>query len=227
MKTIITGGSRGIGLAIARALPGEVGVVSRTEAPGVPWEPADVADRAAVNAALDRLHGRLGGTDALVVCAGHTEHVPAGGDDEAWNRVIAANLTGAYHAATWAAPKLPRPGGRIVAISSIAAYSGGSAGGAIAYSAAKAGVLGLTRALARELAPQGIAVNAIAPGLIAGTGFFGPGDQQPRIDAATPQIPAGCPGTPEDVADAVKYLLAADYVHGQVLHVNGGWYFGG
>lgn len=119
--------------------------------------------------------------------------------------------------------------GRIICISSIAAYTGGSAGGALAYGAAKAGVLGLVRALARELAPTGIAANAIAPGLVAGTDFFGPGDHTERVERTVAQIPAGRPGAPDDVAAAAAFLASpgADYINGQVLHVNGGWYLGG
>ncbi len=218
MRVIITGGNRGIGRAIAAAVD-QAAIIGRDEeslrASGLPWAAADVTDKPALHAALDDLQAQLGGVDALVACAGST------GSD--WDDVIAANLTGAYLAAEWAAPRVTRPGA-IVLISSIAAYSGGSRAGAVAYSAAKAGVLGLMRGLARELAPQGVAVNAVAPGFIAGTGFFGGADPSDRL---VPQIPAGRAGHVDDVAGAVAYLLHAPYVHGQVLHVNGGWYFGG
>ena len=217
MRVIITGGNRGIGAAIAARET--AAIVGRDEASlrasGLPWAAADVSDGPALRAALDGLEEQLGGVDALVACAGST------GSD--WDNVIAANLTGAYLAAEWAARRVTRPGA-IVLISSIAAYSGGSRGGAVAYSAAKAGVLGLMRGLARELAPQGVAVNAVVPGFIAGTGFFGGNDPSDRL---MPQIPADRAGHVDDVAGAVAYLLRARYVHGQVLHVNGGWYFGG
>ena len=229
MRVIITGGNRGIGRAIVDALDADVAIVGRDEASlaavGVPWAAADVSDRVALNAALDRLESELGGVDAVVANAGATGGVVAGrGDEETFDRVIAANLKGAYLTADWAARRLPRPGGALVLLSSIAAYMGGSAGGALGYAAAKAGVLGLTRALASELTPVGIAANAVAPGFIAGTDFFGGGDPSDRL---VPQIPAGRAGHPGDVAAAVRYLLDAPYVFGQVLHVNGGWYLGG
>ena len=127
-----------------------------------------------------------------------------------------------------AAPHLSRPGGRIVNVSSIAAFMGGSAPGALAYASAKAGVLGLTYALARELSPQGITVNAIAPGLVLNTGFFGGPLPEERLEATIAQTPVGRAGCPEDVAAAVHYLASpqASFVTGEVLNVNDGWLFG-
>jgi 3-oxoacyl-[acyl-carrier protein] reductase len=113
------------------------------------------------------------------------------------------NLRGAFCTIQAAVPHLRLNGGRIMSISSIAAYSGGSRPGAAAYAAAKAGLLGLTRGLARELTPQGTTVNAIAPGFIE-TDFHG------------------------DDAAAAAFLASptAAYISGQVIHVNGGWWFG-
>lgn len=125
-----------------------------------------------------------------------------------------------------AAPHLRPPGGRIITISSIAAYTGGSRPGAAAYAAAKAGLLGLTRGLARELTPEGIAVNAIAPRFIQ-TDFHG--DNAARaIDAVVQEIPAGRVGQPDDVAGVAAFLAspAAAYISGQAIHINGGWWFG-
>lgn len=240
----MTGGNRGIGRAVAQSLSDNgmlVGILGRDERAlqraarelQGPWARADVGRRAELEPALAQLYASLGRLDVIVCCAGFSEHVSIGNDPDeaeaAWDRVIETDLKGAFLCSRWAAERLPRPGGRIICISSIAAYTGGSAGGALAYGAAKAGVLGLVRALARELAPAGIAANAIAPGLVDGTDFFGPGDQTERVERTVAQIPAGRPGAPDDVAAAAAFLssLGADYINGQVLHVNGGWYLGG
>lgn len=96
------------------------------------------------------------------------------------------------------------------------------------YSAAKAGVIGLTYSLAGDLAAKGIIVNAIAPGLVLDTEFFGERMTEERLRRTVAQIPVGRPGRPTDIAAAVRYLASAEasYVTGQVHHVNGGWVFG-
>ena len=125
------------------------------------------------------------------------------------------------------APRMTRPGGRIVNISSIAAFTGGSRAGSTAYAAAKAGVLGLTYGLARELSPQGITVNAIAPGFIANTGFTGEWSEE-RVRGIIAETPVGRGGHVNDVVAATLYLSSpeASFVTGEVLNVNGGWLFG-
>jgi 3-oxoacyl-[acyl-carrier protein] reductase len=137
-------------------------------------------------------------------------------------------LKGAFLMSVGLAPQLARPGGRIVNIGSIAAYTGGSRGGVIGYGTAKAGLHGLTVALARELSSAGITVNTISPGLIAETDFFGGGLTPERIQQAAAQIPAGRAGTPDDVAHTIYFLASpgAAYITGEVIHVNGGWLFG-
>jgi 3-oxoacyl-[acyl-carrier protein] reductase len=245
-RAIVTGGSSGIGAAIARAFSehgAEVGLIARreerlreieSELPGrTASKAADVADGEAIHAAVDQLAQELGGLDILVNDAGFTHHVFTDTDsDEAerlWDEVVDANLKGAFLASHAAAPHLSRPGGRIINISSIAAYTGGSQPGGLAYAAAKSGLIGLTYALARELSPQGITANAIAPGFIPQTGFFGPdGVDEDRIKAVSERTPAGRPGEPEDIAGAAVYLAsdAASFVTGQVIQVNGGWEFG-
>ena len=125
------------------------------------------------------------------------------------------------------APHLPRPGGRIINVSSIAAFTGGSRPGAVAYAAAKAGLIGMTYALARELSPQGITVNAVAPGFVAGTEFTGQWSEE-RVRGIVAETPVGREGHPNDIAAAVRYLASPDasFVTGEVLNVNGGWLFG-
>jgi 3-oxoacyl-[acyl-carrier protein] reductase len=243
MRALVTGGSSGIGLAAAKALgaggaavaliardPARLQVAADQIGTSAIWTSADVADPGAVKAAVDDAVQRLGGLDVVVAAAGFGMHfgteTPYDEAVSAWDREVGTNLRGAFLTIQAAAPHLSRPGGRIITISSIAAYTGGSAPGAAAYAAAKAGLLGLTRGLARELTPQGITVNAIAPGFID-SDFHGD-DRQQRIDAVIDRIPAGRVGQPDDVAGAVAFLAsaAAGYISGQVIHVNGGWLFG-
>jgi 3-oxoacyl-[acyl-carrier protein] reductase len=244
-RTIITGGSSGIGLAIAHAFSEHamsVGLIARGEErlreetrglPGEhPWRAADVGRREQITAAIGELAGELGGLDVLVNDAGFAGHVFTDTDPEhaerIWDEVLDANLKGTFLTTLAAAPHLSRPGGKIINISSIAALTGGSQPGSLAYAAAKAGVHGLTFSLARELGPEGITVNAIAPGFIPETDFFGGEVDEDRVRAVSEQTPLGRPGQPHDVAGAAVYLAsdAASFVTGQIIQVNGGWSFG-
>lgn len=124
---------------------------------------------------------------------------------------------------------LGRDPGRLAdAARATGAVVGGSTG-ALAYAAAKAGTDGLTRALSSELGPQGLAVNAIAPGYIAETRFFGDGDQTDRERLFSERIPSGRVGRPHEVAALVGFLCSADadHIRGQVLHINGGQHYAG
>lgn len=241
---IITGASSGIGRAIAGRLAADgirLGLLGRdpdrlAEAAdaghAVAVERADVTDRRALTAALDRIRGALGHVDIVVTSAGGTGGVDTAQDPDraaaTWHDVLDRNLTGTFYTLLVLARHLPRPGGRVITLSSIASATGGS-GGALAYAAAKAGTDGLTRALAGELGPQGIAVNAVAPGYVAGTRFFGEGDQSERRERFTRLIPSGRAGEPADVAALVSFLCRpeADHIRGQVLHVNGGQHLAG
>jgi 3-oxoacyl-[acyl-carrier protein] reductase len=243
LRVLVTGGSRGIGLAVAQALGGDGGRTAliardeerlrdaaRTVAGERTWRAADMADAAAIKTAVDQCTEWLGGVDVLVLAAGFGSYFGADTPYEdavaAWDHEVGVDLRGAFLTCQAAAPYLMRPGGRIIMISSIAAYTGGSTPGAAAYAAAKAGLIGLTRGLARELTPQGITVNAIAPGFIA-TDFHGEHLDQ-AAERATALIPAGRVGQPDDVAGTAAFLAspAANYISGQVIHVNGGWLFG-
>jgi 3-oxoacyl-[acyl-carrier protein] reductase len=174
---------------------------------------------------------RYGRVDVLVNNAGYLLAVtladPSAGVD-ALTEVLNVNLVGAYRVTAALSDLLVRPGGRVVNVSSIAAFTGGSGSGAAqGYAAAKAGLLGLTYGMARELGPQGVTVNAVAPGFIADTGFT-EGFPPERVRMLVDSTMVGRAGDVADIAAAVGYLASpeAGWVCGQVLNVNGGTLFG-
>ena len=234
---LVTGGSRGIGAAIALELAGAghdiwLNYQSNTagaEAVAATVEgfgrrcrlvPFDVADEAAALAALGPLLAEQA-PFALVHNAGITrDALAATMTREQWDRVLAVHLTAFYLLTKLVLkPMIGARGGRIVAISSISGQTGES--GQMNYSAAKAGLIGAVKALAREMGRCGILVNAVAPGLIATVMTA-----ELPLDKLKPLIPLRRAGTPEEVAGAVGFLLGpkAGYITGQVLAVNGGLY---
>jgi 3-oxoacyl-[acyl-carrier protein] reductase len=243
-RTVITGGSSGIGRAIGVSLAERDGarvvLLGRDESKlraacdeagqSASWWQCDVADAEQVREVVDAAGTELGGIDLLVTAAGYgtyfTTTTPFDEAMRAWDDQLGTNLRGAFLTIQAAAPHLRRPGGRIVTISSIGAFTGGSSPGGMAYAAAKAGLIGLTRGLARELSGEGITANAVAPGYIDTP--FHKGRPKEAADAAVAQIPAARLGQPKDVAAAVRFLASdeASYMTGQVVHVNGGWWFG-
>lgn len=241
---IITGGNSGIGRATAEAFVktnARVAIIGRdrerlletaqTLGAGVVWQQADVAQREQVVRAVNAIVERFGTIDVLVNVAGFahgvTTDMPIEEAEENWDSVLDANLKGSFLMVMAVAPHLRRSGGRIINISSIAAFTGGSRAGSTAYAAAKAGVLGLTYGFARELSSQGITVNAIAPGFIANTTFTGMWSDE-RVQGIIAETPVGRGGHPNDIAAAALYLASpeASFVTGEVLNVNGGWLFG-
>jgi 2-hydroxycyclohexanecarboxyl-CoA dehydrogenase len=187
---------------------------------------ADVTDRGAVDAALDTVRMELGPIQIMVTSAGLDSFEPFTEITvESWDRILAINLTGTFHCLQAAVPDmLAARWGRMVTISSSSAQSG--AVRMAHYVASKGGVIGLTKALALELAPHGITVNAIPPGVIdtpmarraESAGNLG------KIEKIAARIPVGRAGTPDDIAAICGFLCSkeAGYITGQVIGVNGG-----
>jgi NAD(P)-dependent dehydrogenase (short-subunit alcohol dehydrogenase family) len=233
-RAIVTGGARGIGEAVSRALAakgaevavvdvdGEAAVAVASSLVGATAYRADVRDAPA----LERLDELIGSAAVLVNAAGiqrvgPSETLP----DNAWDEVVGVNLTGVFHCCRiFGRSMLAAGGGAIVNVASISAHVGMP--GRAAYCAAKAGVVGLTRALGVEWAARGVRVNAVAPGYV----------RTPLVEdaiaagvihetAVVGRVPAGRLATPEEVADAIVFLVSPDarFVVGQTLVVDGGY----
>jgi len=237
---IVTGGSRGIGLAVASLLAedGAAVVVSgrdagrlarasnEIEALGgtVLGVVADAASRADVDRLVDTAKERFSRIDILVNNAGMTrDGLLLRMKDADWDEVLQVNLRGAFLALRAVAKAMVRQkSGRVINIASTAGAMGNA--GQVNYAAAKAGLIGMTKAAARELAHWGILVNAVAPGLID-TDMTAVVPAEAR-EALLAQVPLKRIGTGRDVAEMVRFLAGdgAAYVTGQVFHVNGGLY---
>jgi 2-hydroxycyclohexanecarboxyl-CoA dehydrogenase len=240
---VVTGAASGIGLGVARRLGSDGDRVALLDRQGDAAERAaaelreqgataaayevDVADWSAVSAAFDRVRADLGPVGVLVTSAG-IESFDAAVDitPDTWGRILAVNLTGTFACIQAALPDMIDAGwGRIVTISSSSAQSG--APYMAHYSASKGGVIGLTKALARELAGAGITVNTIPPSLVDTPMAR---DAEARglvnVDTMAAMVPLGRAGTPDDIAAACAYLCSdgGSYVTGQVIGVNGGMY---
>ena len=217
---LITGGSRGIGAATARrfAAGGCKVVINYHRSQAQAEALAAEIGGWAVQADVDK-YCQL---DILICNAGIAQQKLFGDlTDDDWRRMFAVNVDGVFHAVRAALPHfIHRKAGRIVTVSSMWGQVGGSC--EVAYSAAKAAVIGLTRALAKELGPSGITVNGVSPGVIS-TEMNAHLDRE-ALAALAEETPLGAIGTPEDVAEAIWYLSsdAARFVTGQVLAPNGG-----
>ncbi len=182
---------------------------------------ADVRDAAPMEALMKQVKEKFGGLDILVNNAGIIrDRTLRKMTLEEWHAVIQTNLDGVFHSCKFGTEIL-RDGGRIVNIASVAGLVGFH--GQTNYAAAKAGVIGMTRVLAKELARRQITVNAIAPGVIQ-TAMLGEVKDEVKAEYLK-QIPAGRLGQPEDIANAVLFLASEEssYITGQVLPVTGGW----
>jgi 3-oxoacyl-[acyl-carrier protein] reductase len=238
-RVLVTGASRGIGRAIALGAAAAGFAVTahyrsgRAEAESLAAQIAasggeasalgfDIADRAAAAEALERDMGERGAYYGVVCNAGIAADAafPALSDED-WDRVLRTNLGGFYNVVKPLVMPMVRAkrGGRIVTLSSVSGISGNR--GQVNYSAAKAGIIGATKALAVELASRGITVNCVAPGIIDTDMAKGA-----PLDHILPSIPMGRIGRPEEAAAAVCFLLsdAASYITRQVISVNGGMF---
>ena len=240
---IVTGGGSGIGLAISERLAGDGAAVAVFDRDGASAETAaakitaaggsaigaavDVTDRSQIDAGVEDVRARLGPPTILVNSAGLDGFDPfLDISADTWDRILAVNLTGTFQCCQAVVPDmLEQQWGRIVNISSSSAHSGQPL--MTHYVAAKAGVIGFTKALALELAPKGITVNTIPPGFIdtpmlrkaERRGLLGKG-----VEHAAAQTPVRRAGRPDDIAAACAFLVRdeASYITGQVIGVNGG-----
>ncbi|MFZ2445839.1 MAG: 3-oxoacyl-[acyl-carrier-protein] reductase [Syntrophobacteraceae bacterium] len=240
---VVTGASRGIGRAIAVSLAGPECdiIVNYNASPGPAAETAalvaekggtahllrfNVADADAVKDAFKQIVDRHGRVDVLVNNAGISrDNLLALMKPSEWDEVMNTNLKGAFLCSQAVVkPMMRQRYGRIVNVTSVVGVIGNP--GQCNYSAAKAGLIGFTRSLAREIVSRKITVNAVAPGFIE-TDMTLALPEKAR-EALLTQIPAARYGTPEDVAAAVAFLAsdAAGYITGQVIHVNGGMFMG-
>lgn len=182
-----------------------------------------------VNKVIPQVAESLGGhIDILINNAGHLigRQPTAEMTDEHWHTVIDVNLSSAFYCTRATIPFMNRGWGRIVNMSSLAGRNGAGPG-AVAYAASKAGLFGLTRGLAKELAAQGINVTAVAPGLILNTPFHETFTSETAKQATIAGIPLKRGGTPEEVATTVLYLASdmASFVTGEIIEINGGAWF--
>ncbi len=240
---MVTGASRGIGRAIALAFaePTTAVVVNYRSGKETAEEtaaaieklggravlkPFDVSDGEAVKRAFKETVDALGRLDVLVNNAGITrDNIFPRLKESDWDAVFETNLKGVFFCSQAAIrPMLKQRFGRIINITSVVGFTGNP--GQCNYAAAKAGIMGLTRSLARELVSRNITVNAVAPGYIE-TEMTQALSEKAREELLA-QIPAGRTGCPEEVAAAVRFLASeeAAYITGQVIHVNGGMYMG-
>ena len=239
MRTVIvTGAAKGIGKAIAKefankgynvvinyktseAAAMELKEELASEGKSVEIYKADVSKKEEVKGLIDFTINRFGKIDVLVNNAGISEIIPfADIDEENWDKMIDNNLKSVYLTTKEAIENMLKyKDGHIINISSIWGITGASC--EVHYSTAKAGIIGFTKALAQEMGPSNIKINAIAPGIID-TDMNKELSKEELIEIEK-EIPLGKMGKAEDVAKAVAFLAESDYVTGQIIRIDGGW----
>lgn len=235
---LVTGATRGIGKAIAEELAtkGYTVVGTATSEKGAESISAylgekgkglvlNVADAASIDAVLKQIKAELGDIDVLVNNAGITrDGLLMRMKDDDWFDIIQTNLTSVYRLSKAVLRPMMKKGGRIISIGSVVGSMGNP--GQANYCAAKAGLVGFSKSLAKEVASRGITVNVVAPGFIATDMTDELSEDQKN--AILSQIPAGELGSPQDIAKAVAFLASDDarYINGETIHVNGGLYMG-
>nr|WP_319387005.1 3-oxoacyl-[acyl-carrier-protein] reductase [uncultured Roseibium sp.] len=234
-NALVTGATGGIGEAIARMLHAQGASVSLSGTRAEKLEalaselgerafvtPANLSDREAVDALLPAAEEKMGSVDILVNNAGITrDNIFMRMKDEEWDQVLEVNLSSGFRLCRAAIKgMMKRRSGRIIGITSVVGVTGNP--GQVNYAAAKAGMIGMYKSLAREVASRNITVNAVAPGFIETAMTDALNDKQKESILAS--VPAGRLGTSAEIASAVLYLASeeAAYVTGQTLHVNGG-----
>ena len=236
---VVTGGASGIGEAVVRSLCRDgfavainynsseaeaIALASELSAEGsnVITVKADVSSAEQVNAMMKTVNEKLGAPDVLVNNSGIAQQLLFTDiTDKDWSRMIGVNLTGTFNTCRSVLPfMISKKSGRIVNISSMWGQVGASC--EVHYSASKAGVIGLTKALAQEVAPSGITVNCVAPGAVE-TKMMSSFSQE-DINSLCEEIPLGRLGKPQEIADTVAFLASdsAGYITGQIIGVNGG-----
>ena len=238
-KALITGATGGIGGAIAKSFYGagaslaisgsrqeKLDVLAGELGDGVLPIACDLSDLANVDALIKNAEEKLAGLDVLVCNAGVTrDNLALRMKDEEWQQVIDVNLTASFRLARAAIKgMLKRRSGRIIFITSVVGWTGNA--GQANYCASKAGLTGMAKSLAHEVASRGITINCIAPGFIATNMTDALNDEQKAKISGN--IPLGRMGSAEDIAAGALYLAsdAANYITGQTLHINGGLYMG-
>jgi len=223
---LVTGAARGIGASIAALFAEHGATVVRADVAADAELRMDVTDRAEVRAAMARIVSEHGGLDVLVnnaglLAAGPFEQTTG----EAWDRLVAANLTGVFNCVQAAVPVMRgRAGAAIINIASVSAEKGGGAMGNVWYGATKAGVVAMTRGLARELGPSGIRVNAISPGVVETDMVRDRLTAEMRANVLA-RFPLGRLTEADDVARLAVFLAsdASSFITGETIAVDGGF----
>jgi NAD(P)-dependent dehydrogenase (short-subunit alcohol dehydrogenase family) len=229
---LVTGGNRGIGFAIAQAFVKQGdrvaithrGTFDQASAPEILGVTCDITDSAAVDTAFTTIENELGPVEVLVANAGITaDTLLMRMSEEQFSSVVDTNLTGAWRCARRASTKMVRGRwGRMIFISSVVGLYGGA--GQVNYAASKAGLVGLTRTMALELAPAGVLVNAVAPGYVA-TDLTRQNNSPAKLAEIEALIPVGRLAEPGEIAELIAFLCSArnSYVTGQVVVCDGGY----